>query len=43
MENMDYMQKERSGNTDQEVLQIIAEEICYKKGFRDAIAIILKK
>ena len=41
-ENADYMKKERSGNVDQSELQVIAEDLCYRKGYDDAVAIMLK-
>lgn len=43
MENEDYVNMEQSEDTDQDVLQARAEELCYKKGFLDAMALVMGK
>ena len=42
LENNDYMNKERGGETDLDVLQAMAEELCYRQGFNDAMQMLLK-
>lgn len=42
LENNDYMIKEQCEETDPDELQTMAEEICCKKGFNDAMQILLK-
>lgn len=36
----EYIEGELSGSIPQDELQTIAEKLCYKKGFRDAMAIL---
>lgn len=36
----EYLESELSGNIPQDELQIFAEKLCYKKGFKDALAIL---
>ncbi len=43
MECSHYMDKERSGKCDSDELQSLAEELCYKKGFADAVSILTNK
>ena len=35
-----YIESELNGELSQDELQIIAEKLCYKKGFKDAMAIV---
>lgn len=39
-ESVYYMGKEEEGVITQDELQVIAEILCYKKGFNDAMAIL---
>ncbi len=41
-ENDEYMTLEHD-NTDPDALQAIAEELCYMKGFNDAIKLLTQK
>ena len=36
----EYIESELNGELSQDELQIIAEKLCYKKGFNDAMAIL---
>lgn len=36
----DYLEREFSGSIPQDELQAMAEKLCYKKGFQDALAIL---
>lgn len=40
LENDEYMKMEHGEDVDQDELQALAEELCYRKGFQDAMAII---
>lgn len=40
IECKEYMDKEYSGDVPADELQYIAEEMCYKKGFSDAVAFL---
>lgn len=40
VECKDYMEREHSSEIDQDELQAMAEELCYKKGFQDAIMLL---
>ena len=41
MENKSYTEKENSGIVTQDELNIIAEGLCYRKGFSDALKLTL--
>lgn len=41
MENKEYAKLERDKNSDQDEVQAKAEELCYIKGYKDALKLIL--
>ncbi len=41
MENKEYMKKEMNESVSPDELQALAEKLCYKKGFFDALFLIL--
>lgn len=40
MENDEYVELERSKDVDPEEIQAKAEELCYIKGFKDALSLL---
>jgi hypothetical protein len=42
-ESKEYMKMEENEEMDPDILQAKAEEVCYRKGFMDAMAIALGK
>jgi hypothetical protein len=42
-ENEEYKNMESNDDTDPETLRMLAEELCYRKGFLDAMALIYIK
>jgi hypothetical protein len=42
-ENEEYLEMEQNEETDPDVLQARQQEICYRKGFLDAMAIVMAK